>query len=104
LELVFLGVGGGCGQNFSVLSVFSALCKELLEVWTDVNIEFKYRLRIKMHPGEECNMILEKYVALMEKLRSYITMLGTMEPISIAEISTKYQDKTGVYAFFIDRQ
>ncbi len=61
-------------------------------------------LRVKMHLEEECNMILEKHVELMEKLRSYITKLLTMKPISIAEISTKYQYKTGVYVFFSDKQ
>ena len=61
-------------------------------------------LRIKTHPDEECNMILERYVKLMEKLRSYIIKLYTMKPISVTEVSTKYQYKTGVYIFFSDRQ
>ncbi len=61
-------------------------------------------LRIKMHLDEKCNMILERYVELMEKLRFYIIKLCTMKPISVTEISTKYQYKTGVYVFFSDGQ
>ena len=61
-------------------------------------------LRIKIHPNEEYNMILERYVELMEKLRAYIIKLFAMKPIDITKISTKYQDKTGVYAFFSDKQ
>ncbi|RLE37842.1 hypothetical protein DRJ17_05595 [Candidatus Woesearchaeota archaeon] len=61
-------------------------------------------LRIKTHPNEKCNMILKRYVELMEKLRSYITKLPIMKPISVTEVSTNYQGKTGVYVFFSDMQ
>ena len=61
-------------------------------------------VRIKTHPNEECNTILEKYVKLMERLKTCIVKLCTMKTVNVTDISTKHQNKTGVYVFLSDRQ
>ena len=61
-------------------------------------------LRIKIHPNEECSMILERFMELVTKLKLYIIKLFAVRPITITEVSTKYRGKIGVYIFYKNEQ